>query len=297
MAWKHAAFDAMPGHVAVLDHAGVIRLTNHAWRRFAAENGYAASGAGVGLSYLEICAQTRGREAAVALDMAAGLRRLLHGGAERFRLGSYACHGAGRCRWFAIEAQRLDGGGAVVLHLDVSSIRARTEAHRDAVLADPLTGLPTRTLLDDRLAQAIHAARGCGGLIGLVLIDIESSADLNAATGREAADELLRLAAARIRSRMRSSDTAARLDGGTFAVLLTNLHAPADLDLWQAVALRACRLPACIGGRDIAPRVRHGAALFPFDGESPAALIAAAARRRYAEPVHEGPGVAALNQL
>ena len=88
-------------------------------------------------------------------------------------------------------------------------------AHHDA-----LTGLPNRTLLLDRLGQAIRRAAEAGEEVAVVHIDLDRFGDVNDALGHLVGDELLRAAAARIRDQLAAGETLARLGGDEFVLVL-----------------------------------------------------------------------------
>lgn len=115
--------DSLAAHVAVLDPAGRIVMTNEAWNRFARDN---SSGrprrTGTGVNYLNICRSACGGESGEgAEEVLTGLTRLLAGSQERFHY-EYPCHSPSERRWFLLQATRLRGasGGAVLLHIDIT---------------------------------------------------------------------------------------------------------------------------------------------------------------------------------
>ncbi len=108
-------------------------------------------------------------------------------------------------------------------------ITARRQAQRQIetlAFSDPLTGLPNRRLLTDRLGQALADARRDGQHVALLFIDLDDFKQLNDSQGHAAGDKLLRAVAGELRSALRLTDTVARLGGDEFVVLLKDL--PAD---------------------------------------------------------------------
>ncbi|EIK53670.1 sensory box protein [Stutzerimonas stutzeri TS44] len=93
---------------------------------------------------------------------------------------------------------------------------------------DPLTGLPNRRLLLDRLQQAIVSSRRSGQLGALMFIDLDNFKNINDLHGHHAGDEILRLAAGRLSANIRASDTVARLGGDEFVVMLEGLTSDAE---------------------------------------------------------------------
>ena len=119
--------DAMPEHVAVLDHAGTILLVNAAWRHFALANGdQEMARSGIGVNYLEVCRAGEGPESEIAREAAKGIRGVLEGTLPRFSL-EYPCHSPDEQRWFVLNAAPVSSEpfGAVVSHVDITAWRAR----------------------------------------------------------------------------------------------------------------------------------------------------------------------------
>ncbi len=126
-------------------------------------------------------------------------------------------------RWEAREAGVRALYGVV---RDVSSGRhASRELWRGAHY-DDLTGLPNRYLLDDRIQQALYQTRRGGGATLLALVDLDDFRFLNETLGSGRGDRVLQEVAKRLRRQLRRTDTLARLDGDTFAVLLAHLPFP-----------------------------------------------------------------------
>ena len=118
-----AVIDALPAQICILDRRGSIVSTNRAWREFADEGGVPpAARSFEGENYLDICAGASGEDADYALRAAAGIRAVLDGAEDNFRI-EYPCDTAeGRERWFRMLAAPLpDGVGAVGMRTDVTT--------------------------------------------------------------------------------------------------------------------------------------------------------------------------------
>jgi diguanylate cyclase (GGDEF)-like protein len=149
---------------------------------------------------------------------------------------------------------------------------ANDELHRLA-LHDPLTKLPNRTLLEDRLNQVLaHSSRH--GTVGAILfVDLDRFKMVNDSLGHFVGDELLRAVAARLKSLVRVEDTVSRIGGDEFVILLSQI---ASVESAAVVAGKV------LGGLDQAFRV-HGHELFitpsigvslcPLHGQSAQALL------------------------
>ena len=127
-----ALLNALPAHIAMLDHQGIIVSVNSAWGRFAGEDVLQGSEHGVGVNYLHFCANARGEHSSEARQVAEGIRSVLDGGAKGFSI-EYPCHSPAEQRWFLLTVTPLAGdgpNGAVVMHLDVTAQRQAEQSLR-----------------------------------------------------------------------------------------------------------------------------------------------------------------------
>ncbi len=168
---------------------------------------------------------------------------------QRVREGHQAppleVHCAGR--WWTLQlfpmlgTQRQIGVGAVAV--DISDQRESARALAHSATHDSLTGLPNRALLRDRLEVAVARAARRGEPIAVLFCDLDRFKEVNDSLGHAAGDELLRVAADRLRRAVRDGDTVARLGGDEFAVLC------AEIDGDQAAVEVAERVRARCGPR------------------------------------------------
>ncbi|MEQ9639533.1 MAG: EAL domain-containing protein [Alphaproteobacteria bacterium] len=175
-----------------------------------------------------------------------------------------------------IDRRRLDQVCAIA--------RARSERTH----TDTLTGLPTRTLLYDRLAQAVHQARRYGNTFAVMFIDLDRFKFVNDSLGHDAGDQLLREVAQRLRSCLRESDTVARLGGDEFVAIANNLS---DAISAAAIARKITNClsePVRLAGHDMTVTPSVGIAMFPADGENAKGLITCADAAMYQAKEHGG---------
>jgi diguanylate cyclase (GGDEF)-like protein/PAS domain S-box-containing protein len=111
------------------------------------------------------------------------------------------------------------------------------EQIRQLAFFDPLTQLPNRRLLDDRLSQALATSKRSGLYGALMFLDLDNFKPLNDTHGHAAGDLLLAEAARRLTAFVRETDTVARLGGDEFVVLLSELHADKTVSTEQAGAV------------------------------------------------------------
>ena len=138
---------------------------------------------------------------------------------------------------------------------DEAAIRAAVEraaeAMRAEALHDPLTGLPNRALLLDRLAQATARARRAGTLAAVLFIDLDRFKLVNDSFGHATGDELLVAVGRRLRTELRASDTVARLGGDEFALVAEDVGAPVDaLEIAERL-IGALDEPFTVAGREL----------------------------------------------
>ena len=138
------------------------------------------------------------------------------------------CTRDGRVRLVEAVCQNLvedpDVGGLVWNGRDVTDRRAFEDELSRQALHDPLTGLPNRMLLLNRLTEALRSEPGSESSVSVILVDLDGFKNVNDALGHPAGDELLRIAAQRLLGCVREGDTAARLGGDEFAVLAGHSH-------------------------------------------------------------------------
>jgi len=159
-----------------------------------------------------------------------------------------------------------------ILH-DISEQRAQKDALEYQTLHDPLTGLPNRTLFNDRLRQGILVAHRERRSLVLLIMDMDRFKDVNDTLGHHIGDLLLQQVALRLAATLRQSDTVARLGGDEFAVLPA---AGTDLRGGSQAAkkiLHALEQPFLVDGRNIDVGASIGIAVCPEHGEEADTLM------------------------
>jgi len=122
-----------------------------------------------------------------------------------------------------ITERRTPDGGLVIVYLDVTELREATAEIEQLAFYDPLTGLPNRRLLADRMQQAMASSARSGRRGSLLFLDLDHFKTLNDTLGHEMGDQLLREVAGRLKACVRQEDTVARLGGDEFVVMLQGL--------------------------------------------------------------------------
>ncbi len=138
---------------------------------------------------------------------------------------------------------------------------------------DPLTGLPNRTLLDDRLSQAIILARRQARMVAVLYVDLDRFKVINDTLGHHTGDLLLREASRRMLGAVRQSDTLARTGGDEFVAVLFGLDSQLDAEAAGERIIEAMREPFLVQGHELFTSASVGLSLFPRDGEDAATLL------------------------
>ncbi|MGV8942012.1 MAG: EAL domain-containing protein [Lysobacter sp.] len=139
---------------------------------------------------------------------------------------------------------------------------------------DPLTGLPNRTLLLERLAAAIVRARATKNRIGVLFLDLDRFKDINDSLGHAAGDRILRAAANRIQRVIGATQTVARLSGDEFVVVLEELADAAQAGKVSGELIAAFEAPLEFEHRhDVVISPSIGISLYPDDAQVASDLI------------------------
>ncbi|WP_433206774.1 putative bifunctional diguanylate cyclase/phosphodiesterase [Dactylosporangium sp. CS-047395] len=154
-----------------------------------------------------------------------------------------------------------DERGYLFTTRDITERKALEEQLTHQAFHDGLTGLANRALLADRIHHALERRGTPYRHIALLIVDLDDFKTVNDSLGHAAGDALLRTTADRLRSCLRSADTAARLGGDEFAMLLEHLDDAAEAARVAERVLTTMRRPISVGGREIQPQASVGIAL------------------------------------
>ena len=140
---------------------------------------------------------------------------------------------------------------------------------------DPLTTLPNRALLHDRLDQAISTGARQRAAFAFMFIDLDRFKMINDSLGHQAGDELLKMVASRLLASVRATDTVARLGGDEFAVILEDLRDDDHEGALQVAekVIDAMASPMLVGGQPLTTSCSIGISLYPADGRDSATLM------------------------
>ncbi len=187
-----------------------------------------------------------------------------------------------------------DGAGQLKHYIgifsDVTQLRQHEQHLRHIAHHDPLTGLPNRLLLHDRLTQGVAIAHREKRMLAVLLIDLDSFKPINDNYGHAAGDRVLSEIARRMTHTVRAVDTVARLGGDEFVVLLSGLSDARECESISRRLLDAIARPVVLDEHTLNLSASIGISLFPSDGDDPDILL------RYADQAMYSAKAAGRNQ-
>ena len=180
--------------------------------------------------------------------------------------------------WISENARAVFDEAGRVLHYegtveDITERRQNQARIEQQANYDSLTGLANRSLLNDRLQQAIYTAASYGARLAVVFVDLDRFKYINDTLGHDVGDRLLQVMAERLTSAVAASDTVARLGGDEFVLLLHGQAGPDTVALVLEQLLPKIAAPLRYGQSDLEVTCSIGVALYPDDGSDPATLL------------------------
>ena len=151
----------------------------------------------------------------------------------------------------------------------IGAMLSAAEAHEQAehkAVHDPLTGLPNRHLLADRVRQALHRWERHGTHFAVLVVDLDYFKEINDRYGHEAGDRVLCVTASRMASQIRASDTIARFGGDEFIIILADILSASDAEGVAEKIRCAVAEPISLGHHNISITCSQGISLCPDDG-------------------------------
>ncbi len=161
----------------------------------------------------------------------------------------------------------------VALCADITAAKVHEKDLQHAIQHDPLTDLPNRLLLSDRLAQAIGLCQRRNRSLAVAYIDIDRFKEINDLHGHQIGDELLLQAAARMKGALRAGDTLARIGGDEFVCILNDISVIDECNAVLDRLLRAAARPYAIQNRTLDITVSIGVTLYPQDSADADTLL------------------------
>ena len=252
--------------LVVLDGDGYVEYSSPAVERVL---GY-PTGWGVGANFVDVVHPDDVNRVAVALAKAIGTPRVTD--SFEFR----ASHADGTWRHLHVTANTMVDdavGGLVISARDVTDRKRLEERLVHQALHDPLSGLPNRVLLRDRLAHALARAGRQPDSVAVLFLDLDHFKVVNDSLGHDVADRLLVTVARRLQTALRPADTVARLGGDEFVVLCEDISGEAEAVQVAQRVLDAVSAPTLIGNHEITVTASIGVALPAGVNPSPDTLL------------------------
>jgi len=173
-------------------------------------------------------------------------------------------------RWFELSVARKSPAAGqnssfiVISHDITDRVEAGQHVHQLAYF-DSLTGLPNRTLLHERIHQAVAQAERRQEQLCVMFLDLDHFKNVNDTLGHRVGDQLLVQAALRMQATVRTQDTVARLGGDEFILLLPDTSARGSVRVANKL-LQAISQPITLAGHDLSMTPSIGVAIYPDDG-------------------------------
>ncbi|HET7813920.1 MAG TPA: EAL domain-containing protein, partial [Candidatus Baltobacteraceae bacterium] len=204
------------------------------------------------------------------------LDRVVHDGSSG-QVEVRLCGAGGKRPMVYASAARIGDAGSprdVLVHIqDITERKAAEEQLRHRALHDPLTGLPNRTLLLDRLDLALARAERAEASVAVLFLDVDNFKLINDTIGHAAGDHMLRAIAKRIVDAGRIGDTAARVGGDEFVVVCENIaHEDEILTLAKRLSA-AIATPISVNGAEFIASVSIGVAMASNRTHTPGELL------------------------
>lgn len=142
----------------------------------------------------------------------------------------------------------------------------------ELALHDPLTGLPNRTLIQDRLQYSITSAKRNNTQVSIMMLDLDRFKEINDTLGHHTGDLFLIEIAGRLRATLREADTVGRLGGDEFAIILPDVATPAAEHVAKKI-IEALEKPLELEGNWLSPAGSLGIATYPNHGQDESDLL------------------------
>jgi len=176
----------------------------------------------------------------------------------------------------ALADQRGAPSGHLLVLRDVTERKLAEERLQRLAHYDPLTGLPNRKLLHDRLDAALRRARRHDWPVAVLFCDLDRFKRVNDTLGHDVGDLVLQQVTKRFQEVLRPGDTLARLGGDEFVVVLPDVERATDAGIVARNLVESLAAPLTAGSQELYLTVSVGVCLRPRDGTDPATLLRAA---------------------
>jgi len=172
----------------------------------------------------------------------------------------------------------MDDTGEIVNYVstfeDITSLHHAQQTIEKLAFFDPLTNLPNRRLLADRLNQAIESCkRRTDSMVAILMFDLDNFKTVNDSLGHNLGDELLQQVADLFSQQVRKEDTVARLGGDEFTIILNNMKGIEKIAEIAASIIQLLKKPLDVSGHQVVIGTSIGISVYPGDTHNPDELI------------------------
>jgi diguanylate cyclase (GGDEF)-like protein len=161
----------------------------------------------------------------------------------------------------------------IIIFSDISEKKRAEEHIQYLAFYDPLTNLPNRVLLEDRVNQIIATAKRENSRAAVIFIDLDHFKTINDSLGHQAGDKILIEVSKRLKRSVREQDTVARQSGDEFIIVLPSLNTAADAAFVTEKILEELTLPYYIGDNEFRLTASIGVSIYPEDGDNFSRLV------------------------
>jgi len=200
------------------------------------------------------------------------VRQMIAGDINDYRLEKRYFHKDGHVIWMLLSASLLKDQNRIPAHFifhiqDISEYKKIQKQISEYAYQDPLTNLPNRRLLQDRLNLALTHARRYKRHMGIMFLDIDHFKAVNDTHGHAFGDELIKAVANRLSDCVRSADTVCRLGGDEFVIVISEIANQHDISVVANKILKSTSKPIVIEGIEAHVTMSVGAVIYNADSD------------------------------
>lgn len=272
---KATAVEATGNIVVMTDSRAKIEYVNHA---FLEASGYSQEEI-LGESALVLCHDQNGEDLWKTIS-----ESVLRDGTWQGEIICSKKNGDVYPAWVCISSVKNGEGYAdhyVGFSFDISLLKENEQRLQHMAHYDLLTNLPNRSLMYDRLKQAISLAKRYQYPVAVMLLDIDRFKEVNDTLGHHVGDQLLMEASFRLIGCVRESDTIARMGGDEFLVILSEVGNANNVAHVAQKLLEALSMPFQLDAQDVFVSASIGIAMYPSDGDDMHMLVRSADTAMY----------------